>query len=157
MAEVPSGEYGGHFQRSIDQLRSMNERGVFGPLGGLTANDIRTTLVHEFKPFISDLRNPERLDYSKTNLDLRGLAQQTGGVITGVTGQTSTNEHTSTNSNNNNTSNNNNNNNLVNNHKNYSNNSAPATPSTPSSEGPMTDTKVSQKKKLYERHKGRRI
>lgn len=65
MAEIPAGEYS-HIHRSIDQLRSMNERGL-GPLGALTS-DLRASLVHEYKPFSSDLRNNERLDIiNKTN------------------------------------------------------------------------------------------
>lgn len=64
MAEIPAGEYS-HIHRSIDQLRSMNERGL-GPLGALTS-DIRASLVHEYKPF-SDLRQNDRLDIiNKTN------------------------------------------------------------------------------------------
>lgn len=74
MAEIPEGEYR-NIHRSIDQLRSMNERGVLGPLG-FSATDIRASLVHDYKQFnISDLRNNERLvDYVPKNnaIDIRG-------------------------------------------------------------------------------------
>lgn len=75
MAEIPAGEYS-HIHRSIEQLRSMNERGVLGQLGSLSATDIRASLVHDYKQFnISDLRNNERLEYAPKNnggIDMRG-------------------------------------------------------------------------------------
>lgn len=56
---------------TIDQLRSMNERGVLSSLSHLTTADLRTAqLVHEYnKPFnINEFRqNVERLDYSLKN------------------------------------------------------------------------------------------
>lgn len=70
MAEIPTGDYS-HIHRSIDQLRSMNERGMLGQLNALTAGnstDLRSAIaVHEYKPYISDLRqqqNIERIDYA---------------------------------------------------------------------------------------------
>jgi hypothetical protein len=49
----------------------MNERGVLTSVSG----DLRTTLVHEYKPYINDLRNNERIDYSKaSNLNDRNGA-----------------------------------------------------------------------------------
>lgn len=74
MAEIPESEYR-NIHRSIDQLRSMNERGVLGPLGAFAATDIRASMVHDYKQFnISDLRNNERLEYVPKNssLDIRG-------------------------------------------------------------------------------------
>lgn len=74
MAEIPESEYR-NIHRSIDQLRSMNERGVLGPLGAFSATDVRASLVHDYKQFnISDLRNNERLEYVPKNssLDIRG-------------------------------------------------------------------------------------
>lgn len=68
MAEIPAGEYS-HIHRSIDQLRS----GVL-QLSPLSGTDIRASLVHDYKPYISDLRhNGDRLDYTnKANgLDVR--------------------------------------------------------------------------------------
>lgn len=68
MAEIPAGEYS-HIHRSIDQLRS----GVL-QLSPLNGTDIRASLVHDYKPYISDLRhNGDRLDYTnKANgLDVR--------------------------------------------------------------------------------------
>lgn len=54
MAEVPSGEY---IHRSIDQLRSMNERGTLG------------AVLHDYKQF-TDLRNNIVTDYTiKHNLN----------------------------------------------------------------------------------------
>lgn len=63
MAEIPAGEYS-HIHRSIDQLRS----GVL-QLSPLSGTDIRASLVHDYKPYISDLRhNGDRHDYTnKTN------------------------------------------------------------------------------------------
>ncbi|XP_055605284.1 zinc finger protein squeeze-like [Uranotaenia lowii] len=59
MAEIPTGDYS-HIHRSIDQLRSMNERGMLGQLNALTAansTDLRSAIaVHEYKPYINDLR-----------------------------------------------------------------------------------------------------
>ena len=56
---------------TIDQLRSMNERGVLSSLSHLTTADLRTAqLVHEYnKPFnINEFRqNVGRLDYSIKN------------------------------------------------------------------------------------------
>lgn len=71
MAEIPTGDYS-HIHRSIDQLRSMNERGMLGQLNALTAagnsTDLRSAIaVHEYKPYISDLRqqqNIDRIDYA---------------------------------------------------------------------------------------------
>lgn len=68
MAEIPTGDYS-HIHRSIDQLRSMNERGMLGQLNALTGNstDLRSAIVHDYKPYISDLRqqqNIERIDYA---------------------------------------------------------------------------------------------
>lgn len=54
MAEVPTGEY---LHRSIDQLRSMNERGTLG------------AVIHDYKQF-TDLRNNIVTDYTiKNNLN----------------------------------------------------------------------------------------
>ncbi len=62
MAEIPAGEY---LHRSIDQLRSMNERGAISNLGPLT-----TIVAHEYKPFNSDLRNNSVTDYTiKANIN----------------------------------------------------------------------------------------
>lgn len=44
----------------------MNDRGVL-QLGPLSTTDLRASLVHEYKPFISDLRNSDRLDYGNGN------------------------------------------------------------------------------------------
>uniref|UniRef100_A0A182ML52 Uncharacterized protein n=1 Tax=Anopheles culicifacies TaxID=139723 RepID=A0A182ML52_9DIPT len=57
MAEIPTGDYS-HIHRSIDQLRSMNERGVLGQLNALqhaaaavgNGTDLRSALVHDYKP-----------------------------------------------------------------------------------------------------------
>ncbi|CAD7092285.1 unnamed protein product [Hermetia illucens] len=77
MAEIPAGDY---LHRSIDQLRSMNERAVLGPLGHLTSTDLRASLVHDYKPFINDLRqNVERMDYVKNGLDIHRQNGQQGG------------------------------------------------------------------------------
>lgn len=51
MAEVPTGEY---VYRSIDQLRSMNERSTLG------------AVIHDYKQF-SDLRNNVVTDYTIKN------------------------------------------------------------------------------------------
>lgn len=67
MADIPSGDYS-HLHRS-----------VFGPLGSLGSTDLRTSLVHDYKPLhVSDLRNnninlSDRLDYltAKTIIDGR--------------------------------------------------------------------------------------
>uniref|UniRef100_A0A182S9W4 Uncharacterized protein n=1 Tax=Anopheles maculatus TaxID=74869 RepID=A0A182S9W4_9DIPT len=56
MAEIPTGDYS-HIHRSIDQLRSMNERGVLGQLNALqhaaaavgNGTDLRSALVHDYK------------------------------------------------------------------------------------------------------------
>lgn len=79
MAEIPTGDYS-HIHRSIDQLRSMNERGVLGPLGALTSTDLRASLVHDYKPFnVSDLRTPDRLDYGPAKvIDGRSASGQNG-------------------------------------------------------------------------------
>lgn len=54
MAEVPTGDY---IHRSIDQLRSMNERGTLG------------AVIHDYKQF-ADLRNNIVTDYTiKNNLN----------------------------------------------------------------------------------------
>lgn len=54
MAEIPTGEY---VHRSIDQLRSMNERGTLG------------AVIHDYKQF-TDLRNNIVTDYTiKSNLN----------------------------------------------------------------------------------------
>uniref|UniRef100_A0A182XPU5 Uncharacterized protein n=1 Tax=Anopheles quadriannulatus TaxID=34691 RepID=A0A182XPU5_ANOQN len=75
MAEIPTGDYS-HIHRSIDQLRSMNERGVLGQLNALqhaaaavgNGTDLRSALVHDYKPYISDLRanaaNDRLIDYA---------------------------------------------------------------------------------------------
>lgn len=140
MAELP-GDYS-HIHRSIDQLRSMNERGVL-QLGPMTT-DLRATLMHDYKPFnISDLRSHgiDRLDYNKLSngIDLVGRGN---------------NDVNNSNNNNNNTNNNNNNNARNNGHdqqqqqqshqqdqKAYS---TPSTPPTPLSnnDGQLTETKV---------------
>ncbi|XP_055676811.1 zinc finger protein rotund-like [Lutzomyia longipalpis] len=79
MAEIPTGDYS-HIHRSIDQLRSMNERGVLGPLGALTSTDLRASLVHDYKPFnVSDLRTPERIDYGAAKV-IDGRSGQNGGA-----------------------------------------------------------------------------
>lgn len=51
MAEIPTGEY---VHRSIDQLRSMNERGTLG------------AVIHDYKQF-TDLRNNIVTDYTIKN------------------------------------------------------------------------------------------
>lgn len=145
MAEIPAGDYS-HLHRSIDQLRSMNERGIIGPLGtSLATTDLR--FVHEYKPVISlsDMRNNnvnERLEYitAKAMID-----NNRGGGSAGSDGHSAGSNNNSSeqqdlrqhvdhqdqkpynlNSNNNN------------------NNSAPSTPPTPLSisEAQMNDTKV---------------
>ena len=142
MAEIPTGDY---LHRSIDQLRSMNERSVFGPLG-LATTDLRTSLVHDYKPLhVSDLRNnninlSDRLDYLQAAKIIDG-----GRTISG--GDSNPDPHgveqpdikpyltNSLNNNNNSTTNNNN----------TSNNSAPSTPPTPLSisEAQLQEAKVS--------------
>lgn len=84
MAEIPTGDYS-HLHRSIDQLRSMNERGMFGPLSSLaTTTDLRTSLVHDYKPInVSDLRNNninvnDRLDYLTAKTIIDGRAGSAG-------------------------------------------------------------------------------
>lgn len=67
MAEIPAGEYS-HIHRSIDQLRS----GVL-QLSPLNGTDIRASLVHDYKPYISDLRNADRLDYGNSNKNNNGI------------------------------------------------------------------------------------
>ena len=126
MADIPSGDYS-HLHRSL-----------FGPLG---TTDLRTSLVHDYKPLhVSDLRNnninlSDRMDY---------LSAKTS-TIEGRTGADSNPEQPDmrvepqdikpylihNNNNNNNTSNNNN-------------NSAPSTPPTPMSiaEAQMQEAKV---------------
>ncbi|KFB42410.1 hypothetical protein ZHAS_00010105 [Anopheles sinensis] len=81
MAEIPTGDYS-HIHRSIDQLRSMNERGVLGQLNALqhaaaavgNSTDLRSALVHDYKPYISDLRaqttNDRLIDYAADPLRL---------------------------------------------------------------------------------------
>lgn len=86
MAEIPAGDY---LHRSIDQLRSMNERGVLGSLGHLTTTDLRAAhLVQEYKPFdIANLRQNmvDRLDYTKNGLDNTGGShRQQNGTSSGT-------------------------------------------------------------------------
>lgn len=139
MAEIP-GDYS-HIHRSIDQLRSMNERGVL-QLGPMSTTDIRASLMHDYKPFnISDLRNHgiDRLEYNKlaNGIDLVGR----GG-----------NDVNSSNNNNNNNNNSNGRNNVdIGRHEQHQSHqqdqkaySSPSTPPTPLSnnDGQMTETKV---------------
>lgn len=139
MAEIP-GDYS-HIHRSIDQLRSMNERGVL-QLGPMSTTDIRASLMHDYKPFnISDLRNHgiDRLDYNKlaNGIDLVGRGN---------------NDVNNTNNNNNNNNNSNARNNVdIGRHEQHQSHqqeqkaySSPSTPPTPISnnDGQMTETKV---------------
>lgn len=138
MAEIPTGDYSSHI-RSIDQLRSMNDRGVL-QLGPLSATDIRASFVHDYKPFnISDLRNnSDRLDY-------------TNKINGHDTIRSSSDVNCSSNNNNNNNNNNQSNDIEINRHgqqqqqqtdqKAYS---SPSTPPTPLSntDGQMNDSKV---------------
>lgn len=48
MAEIPASEY---LHRSIDQLRSMNERGTLGTLG------LTTFVSHDYKPVNGEIRS----------------------------------------------------------------------------------------------------
>lgn len=158
MAEIP-GDYS-HIHRSIDQLRSMNERGVL-QLGPMSTTDIRASLMHDYKPFnISDLRNHamDRLDYNKlaNGIDLVGRG---GGGSSGA----GNNDINSSNSNNNNNNNNNNNSNgrstvdigrhdhqqppqqhqsHQQDHKVYSSPSTPPTPLSNQDGGQLNETKV---------------
>lgn len=141
MAELP-GDYS-HIHRSIDQLRSMNERGVL-QLGPMSTTDLRASLMHEYKPFnITDLRNHgiERLEYNKlaNGIDLIGRGN---------------NDVNNSNNNNNNTNNSNARNNVdIGRHEQQQQShqqdqkaySSPSTPPTPLSnnDGQMTETKVS--------------
>lgn len=138
MAEIP-GDYS-HIHRSIDQLRSMNERGVL-QLGPMSTTDIRASLMHEYKPFnISDLRNHgiDRLEYNKlaNGIDLVGRGN---------------NDVNSSNNNNNNNNSNGRNHVDIGRHDQHQTHqpdqkaySSPSTPPTPLSnnEGQMTETKV---------------
>lgn len=138
MAEIP-GDYS-HIHRSIDQLRSMNERGVL-QLGPPLSTDIRASLMHDYKPLFNDLRNHgiERLDYNKlTNgIDLVGRGN---------------NDVNAANNNNNNNNNSNARNNVdIGRHEQHQSHqqdqkaySSPSTPPTPLSnnDGQMTETKV---------------
>ncbi|XP_055327052.1 zinc finger protein rotund-like [Sitodiplosis mosellana] len=132
MAEIPGPDYS-HIHRSIDQLRSMNERGVLqlGPM---------STLMHDYKPFNIDLRNHDRLDYNKlaNGIDLVGR---------------SNNDVNNTNNNNNNNNNTNARNNVdIGRHEHHQSHqqpdqkaySSPSTPPTPLSnnDGQMTETKL---------------
>lgn len=162
MAEIP-GDYS-HIHRSIDQLRSMNERGVL-QLGPMSTTDIRASLMHDYKPFnISDLRNHgiDRLDYNKlaNGIDLVGR----GGGSSGA----GNNDVNSSNSNNNNNNTNNANSNGrstvdIGRHeqqqqqqhqshqqdqKAYSSPSTPPTPLSNNDAGQMTETKVSNENQL---------
>lgn len=84
MAEIPAGEYTQHIHRSIDQLRSINERGVLGTLGALTT-DLRAQLVHDYKPFTDRI-----IEYKHNNgIDAR-LSVNTGSD----TGNNTTEHHT---------------------------------------------------------------
>lgn len=153
MAEIP-GDYS-HIHRSIDQLRSMNERGVL-QLGPMSTTDIRASLMHDYKPFnISDLRNHgiDRLDYNKlaNGIDLVGRG---GGSGAG------NNDVNSSNNNNNNTNNANSNGRSTvdigrheqqqqqqhqshqQDQKAYSSPSTPPTPLSNNDAGQMTETKV---------------
>lgn len=157
MAEIPAGDYS-HIHRSIDQLRSMNERGVL-QLGPMSTTDIRASLMHDYKPFnISDLRNHgiDRLEYVNNKL-VNGIDLVGRGGGGGVTGQ----DLSSNNNNNNNT--NSRNNVDIGRHdqqqaqqqqqhqqeqKAYS---SPSTPPTPLSnaDGQMTETKVGSRSIFY--------
>lgn len=108
MAEIP-GDYS-HIHRSIDQLRSMNERGVL-QLGPMSTTDIRASLMHDYKPFnISDLRNHgiDRLDYNKLANGIDLVGRGGGGGSSGA-GNNDVNGSNNSNNNNNNTNNNNSN------------------------------------------------
>lgn len=144
MAEIPGPDYS-HIHRSIDQLRSMNERGVL-QLGPMSTTDIRASLMHDYKPFNIDLRNHgiDRLDYNKlaNGIDLVGRG---GGA---------NNDVNNTNNNNNNNNNSNARNNVdIGRHEQHQSHqqqqdqkaySSPSTPPTPLSnnDGQMTETKV---------------
>ena len=147
MAEIPGPDYS-HIHRSIDQLRSMNERGVL-QLGPMSTTDIRASLMHEYKPFNIDLRNHgiDRLDYNKlaNGIDLVGRGGGGGGA---------NNDVNNTNNNNNNNNNSNARNNVdIGRHEQHQSHqqqqdqkaySSPSTPPTPLSnnDGQMTETKV---------------
>ena len=135
MAEIPAGEYTSHIHRSIDQLRSMNERGVLSQIGigalqAATSTDLRTAIVHDYKPYISDLRNNERIIEYSTNNNTK-----------------TTNNNLENRNNNNNNSNSNNNNSdseLRHPEDQKPHYSAPSTPPTPLSitEAQMNESKV---------------
>lgn len=134
MAEIP-GDYS-HIHRSIDQLRSMNERGVLQLGPTLSTTDIRASLMHDYKPFISDLRN-HGIDRLSNGIDLIGRGN---------------NDVNGANNNNNNNNNSNARSNVdIGRHEQHQSHqqdqktySSPSTPPTPLSnnDGPMTETKV---------------
>lgn len=146
MADIPTGDYS-HLHRS-----------VFGPLGGLSSTDLRTSLVHDYKPLhVSDLRNnninlSDRLDYltAKTIIDGRSAGSAHDGnsnpeqsdMRHGME-QQDIKPYLLNNNNNNNINNNNNNN-----------NSAPSTPPTPMSisEAQMQEAKVRRSTSLATKH-----
>lgn len=145
MAEIPGPDYS-HIHRSIDQLRSMNERGVL-QLGPMSTTDIRASLMHDYKPFNIDLRNHgiDRLDYNKLANGIDLVGRGSGGGA---------NNDVNTNNNNNNNNNSNARNNVdigrLEQHQSHQQQqdqkaySSPSTPPTPLSnnDGQMTETKV---------------
>lgn len=112
MAEIPTGEY---IHRSIDQLRSMNERGTLG------------VVIHDYKQF-TDLRNNIITDYTIKN----NLNNNNNHLID--------NRNTSSNINNNQPSNI-----VEQKHQAHQHYSSPSTPPTPLSitDAQMNDAKVS--------------
>lgn len=64
MAEIPAGEY---LHRSIDQLRSMNERGTL-------SNVLTTFVTHDYKPVNGEIKHHVGTDYTiKVNINNNNL------------------------------------------------------------------------------------